>query len=152
MTLTLEEVEHIAELARLHLTEAEKARYREQLSAILDYFEQFGPWTPPTFPYLSVLRRSVLRDQPAWLDWATWRNAPDTEGSSFGAPCARMNQRVHPQPVFDLPDQNTAWTRPTLLISPHGNDPALRWRYSSRQLTLTCLERIEQVNPAFMLS
>ena len=37
MTLTLEEVEHIASLARLNLTEEEKARYREQLSAILDY-------------------------------------------------------------------------------------------------------------------
>ena len=37
MSLTLAEVEHIAELARLSLTEEEKARYREQLSAILDY-------------------------------------------------------------------------------------------------------------------
>ncbi|MBL7161419.1 MAG: Asp-tRNA(Asn)/Glu-tRNA(Gln) amidotransferase subunit GatC [Anaerolineales bacterium] len=40
MTLTLELVEHIAELARLELTEDEKSRYLQQLSAILDYFEQ----------------------------------------------------------------------------------------------------------------
>lgn len=40
MILTLEEVEHIAALARLELTQEEKARYREQLSAILDYFAQ----------------------------------------------------------------------------------------------------------------
>jgi aspartyl-tRNA(Asn)/glutamyl-tRNA(Gln) amidotransferase subunit C len=35
--LTFAEVEHIAALARLELTEAEKERYRVQLSAILDY-------------------------------------------------------------------------------------------------------------------
>lgn len=40
MTLTLELVEHIAELARLDLTEEEKDRYRQQLSAILAYFEE----------------------------------------------------------------------------------------------------------------
>jgi aspartyl-tRNA(Asn)/glutamyl-tRNA(Gln) amidotransferase subunit C len=37
MSLTLKEVEHIATLARLELTGEQKARYREQLSAILDY-------------------------------------------------------------------------------------------------------------------
>ncbi len=37
MTLTLAEVEHIAQLARLYLSEDEKKRFREQLSAILDY-------------------------------------------------------------------------------------------------------------------
>jgi aspartyl-tRNA(Asn)/glutamyl-tRNA(Gln) amidotransferase subunit C len=37
MTLTLEEVEHIAQLARLELSAAEKERYRQQLSAILEY-------------------------------------------------------------------------------------------------------------------
>jgi aspartyl-tRNA(Asn)/glutamyl-tRNA(Gln) amidotransferase subunit C len=36
MRLTLQEVEHIAELARLTLTEQEFEQYREQLSAILD--------------------------------------------------------------------------------------------------------------------
>lgn len=37
MKLSLEEVEHIAELARLQLTEDEKETYRQQLSAILEY-------------------------------------------------------------------------------------------------------------------
>ncbi len=40
MALTLELVEHIAELARLDLTEEEKTRYQEQLSAILAYFQE----------------------------------------------------------------------------------------------------------------
>jgi aspartyl-tRNA(Asn)/glutamyl-tRNA(Gln) amidotransferase subunit C len=37
MPLSLQEVEHIASLARLELTDEEKNRYREQLSAILDH-------------------------------------------------------------------------------------------------------------------
>jgi aspartyl-tRNA(Asn)/glutamyl-tRNA(Gln) amidotransferase subunit C len=40
MALTPEEVEHIAALARLELTAEEKDRFRQQLSAILDYFSQ----------------------------------------------------------------------------------------------------------------
>jgi aspartyl-tRNA(Asn)/glutamyl-tRNA(Gln) amidotransferase subunit C len=40
MPLSLQEVEHIASLARLELTSDEKNRYREQLSAILDHVAQ----------------------------------------------------------------------------------------------------------------
>ncbi len=38
MPLSLREVEHIARLARLELTDEQKALYREQLEAILDHF------------------------------------------------------------------------------------------------------------------
>jgi aspartyl-tRNA(Asn)/glutamyl-tRNA(Gln) amidotransferase subunit C len=37
MSLTLSEVEHIAELARLKLTDEEKQHFRQQLSEILEY-------------------------------------------------------------------------------------------------------------------
>ena len=37
MILTRQEVEHIADLARLELSDQELDRFREQLSAILDY-------------------------------------------------------------------------------------------------------------------
>ncbi len=40
MPLTLEEVRHIARLARLRLTAEEERRYAEQLSAILDYADR----------------------------------------------------------------------------------------------------------------
>jgi len=40
MPISREEVEHIAELAKLALTEEEKTLYAEQLSAILEYFRQ----------------------------------------------------------------------------------------------------------------
>jgi aspartyl-tRNA(Asn)/glutamyl-tRNA(Gln) amidotransferase subunit C len=67
MTLTLEEVEHIAELARLQLTAEEKALFREQLSAILDYASRLQALDtsgiPPTSSVLPP--RTVLRaDQP----------------------------------------------------------------------------------------
>ena len=39
MKLTIEQVEHIAKLARLNLTAGEKAKYAEQLSGILEYVD-----------------------------------------------------------------------------------------------------------------
>ncbi|MFA5029204.1 MAG: Asp-tRNA(Asn)/Glu-tRNA(Gln) amidotransferase subunit GatC [Patescibacteria group bacterium] len=40
MKLSQQEVEHIASLARLKLSQEEKEKYGEQLSAILDYMEK----------------------------------------------------------------------------------------------------------------
>lgn len=37
MSLTLQEIEHIAKLARLELSAEEKERFRQQLSVILEY-------------------------------------------------------------------------------------------------------------------
>ncbi len=37
MALTIKEVEHVAQLARLNLTEEEKIKFTEQLSSILNY-------------------------------------------------------------------------------------------------------------------
>ena len=42
MKLSIAEVEHIATLARLRLTEAEKEKYSEQLSGILGYMEKLS--------------------------------------------------------------------------------------------------------------
>jgi len=91
MTLTLNEVEHIAGLARLALSEAEKVRYRQQLSAILDYFAQLQELEtgdiPPTSSVLPP--RSVLRDDevhPGLERADLLRNAPDTEENQFRVP------------------------------------------------------------------
>ena len=40
MNLTNKEIEHIANLARLKLTDKEKKLYQEQLSRVLEYFDQ----------------------------------------------------------------------------------------------------------------
>jgi len=91
MTLTLDEVEHIAELARLRLTPEEKERYREQLSAILDYAARLQELDtsgiPPTASVLPP--RSVLRpDQtnPGLTLEELLRNAPETEADQFRVP------------------------------------------------------------------
>lgn len=39
MKLSIQEIEHIASLARLELTEEEKAQYAEQLSSVLSYMD-----------------------------------------------------------------------------------------------------------------
>ena len=91
MILTLEEVEHIAELARLRLTEAEKERYREQLSAILDYATRLQDLDtvgiPPTSSVLPA--RSVLRPdepRPGLSPEQLLRNAPEAKDNQFRVP------------------------------------------------------------------
>lgn len=42
MKLDKSDIEHIADLARLHLTEDETSRYAEQLSVVLEYVEMLN--------------------------------------------------------------------------------------------------------------
>ena len=66
--LTLAEVEHIAELARLELTDAEKELFRQQLSDILAYAARLQTLDTSSIPPTSSVlpARSTLRpDQPA---------------------------------------------------------------------------------------
>jgi aspartyl-tRNA(Asn)/glutamyl-tRNA(Gln) amidotransferase subunit C len=88
VSLTLAEVEHIAELARLSLSDAEKALYREQLSAILDYaavLQQVD--TSAISPTATVLPlRNVMRPdrvEPPLPVEDVLANAPDVEEGCF---------------------------------------------------------------------
>ena len=88
MSLTLAEVEHIAELARLSLSVAEQTLYREQLSAILDYAAilQQGD-TSAISPTATVLAlRNVMRldrVEPSLPAEDVLANAPDAEDDCF---------------------------------------------------------------------
>ena len=69
MQLTIQEVEHIAELAKLDLSDEEKELYREQLSSILDYAAMLQnvetgdiPVTATVLPEPSVLRQDIVED------------------------------------------------------------------------------------------
>lgn len=91
MRLSREEVEHIARLARLDLTEEEKTRYQEQLSAILEYAQNLlQVETGDIPPTASVLPpRSVLRADQAGTVFSAdelFMNAPDTEDNQFKVP------------------------------------------------------------------
>ena len=88
MKLSPAQVEHIAELARLALSDEEKARYQEQLSAILDYAERLQAVDtsaiPPTATVLPL--RNVMRaDQvlPSMSREDVLANAPQVEAESF---------------------------------------------------------------------
>lgn len=91
MTLSIAEVEHIANLARMDLTEDEKARFSQQLSAILEYIAELQALdTRDILPTSSVLPgRNVLRaDEPRpGLDLeALLSNAPQVEDDQFRVP------------------------------------------------------------------
>jgi len=88
MSLTRAEVQHIAELAKLQLTEAEEALYQEQLSDILDYIQRLNTLDteaiPPTATVLPL--RSIMRDdvsRPSLPVDEILANAPARAGDSF---------------------------------------------------------------------
>ena len=91
MTLSLEEVEHIASLARLELTDAEKERFRRQLSDILDFAARLGEVkTEDVLPTSSVLppRGRLRPDQPEkGLEREDLlENAPQVQDDQFQVP------------------------------------------------------------------
>ncbi len=91
MPLSLKEVEHIARLARLELSEEKKALYREQLSAILDYIAKLRELdtkdVPPTAS--GGLTQMTLRadePRPSLSTDALLKNAPEAEDDQFKIP------------------------------------------------------------------
>lgn len=91
MPLTLEEVKHIARLARLKLTDEELHRFQEQLSDILDYAARLQgvdtegiPPTASVLPPRSVLRADAAR--PGLDKDALFENAPRVENDQFRVP------------------------------------------------------------------
>ena len=91
MKLSKREVQHIAELARLALSDREEALYQEQLSAILQHFEQLQELDteaiPPTATVLTL--RNVMRadePSPSSLLEDILANAPAADEGCFKVP------------------------------------------------------------------
>jgi aspartyl-tRNA(Asn)/glutamyl-tRNA(Gln) amidotransferase subunit C len=91
MSLTLEQVRHIANLARLELSQEELSRYQEQLSAILAYFQQLEDLDttdiPPTASVSddeSRLRADQIQSSLDLIELL--RNAPQTAERQFRVP------------------------------------------------------------------
>ena len=91
MPLTPEEVDHVALLSRLELTEEERELFTRQLSAILDYFQQLRELdttgVPPTshaIPMQNVLREDNLKESLAQDD--VLANAPQEQQGCFQVP------------------------------------------------------------------
>jgi aspartyl-tRNA(Asn)/glutamyl-tRNA(Gln) amidotransferase subunit C len=89
--LRQEEVEHIAGLARLALSDEEVARYQEQLSTILEHFEHLQNLdtedVSPTATVLalgSVMRADEVR--PTLPQERVLENAPEARDGCFQVP------------------------------------------------------------------
>jgi len=91
MSLTLQDVEHIADLARLALSDEEKERYRQQLSAVLDYaarleeldLSAISP-TATVLPLRNVMQPDETRPPSPREDILA--NAPATQKGCFRVP------------------------------------------------------------------
>ena len=82
------EVEHIAELAKLSLTDEEKEKFGEQLSAILEYAEilqrldtEVIPPTATVLPLQNVMVADEVR--PSFSREDVLANAPQAEDGCF---------------------------------------------------------------------
>ncbi|PKO05361.1 MAG: Asp-tRNA(Asn)/Glu-tRNA(Gln) amidotransferase GatCAB subunit C [Chloroflexi bacterium HGW-Chloroflexi-3] len=96
MQLTIQEVEHIAELAKLDLSDEEKELYREQLSSILEYAAMLQnvdtgdiPPTASVLPERSVLRADVVQE-PLHPE-TVLQNAPHQKEQQFKVPIVMEN-------------------------------------------------------------
>jgi aspartyl-tRNA(Asn)/glutamyl-tRNA(Gln) amidotransferase subunit C len=89
MKLELEQVRHVAKLARLALTSDEEARFSTQLSAVLDAVESLATVNTEGVPVTTLAtmtapRPDEVRDElPVEV---ALKNAPQKEGSSFAIP------------------------------------------------------------------
>ena len=95
MKLSLVEVEHIAELARLDLTAEEKEQYRQQLSAILEHVARLQALdtegVPPTSNVLPATGRlRVDEPRPGLTVESVLANAPE-----------KMKDQFRVQPVLE---------------------------------------------------
>jgi aspartyl-tRNA(Asn)/glutamyl-tRNA(Gln) amidotransferase subunit C len=91
MALSLEEVQHIAQLARLRLTGEEERLFQGQLSDILEYAERLQsvdtdhiPATATVLDLSAPLRPDEPRPSPPREDMLA--NAADAERSQFRVP------------------------------------------------------------------
>ncbi len=89
--LTKEEVEHLAELAKVNLSEEEKEIFREQLERILEYFKKIDQLdltgvepTTHVMDVSNVFREDVRKKSLPPQD--VLANAPQKEGRYFKAP------------------------------------------------------------------
>ena len=91
MTISREDVEYVAALARLELTEPEIQEYTEQLNSILDYAAMLERLdtndvvpTAQAVPLHNVMREDQVR--PSIKHEKALRNAPDGETGFFKVP------------------------------------------------------------------
>ncbi|UUZ90397.1 Asp-tRNA(Asn)/Glu-tRNA(Gln) amidotransferase subunit GatC [Paenibacillus sp. P25] len=91
MSITVKDVEHVAGLARLELSEQEKEQFTERLNAILKYAEQLNQLNTDhvepmshAVPLVNVVREDVVKESPPVSK--VLLNAPDEEDGQIKVP------------------------------------------------------------------
>ncbi|MDF2838090.1 MAG: glutamyl-tRNA(Gln) amidotransferase, subunit [Paenibacillus sp.] len=91
MSITLKDVEHVANLARLELSDAEKSKFADQLNAILKYAEKLNELntddiepTSHVLPITNVMRDDVRKESLPIEK--VLLNAPDEEDGQIKVP------------------------------------------------------------------
>ncbi|GLI05997.1 MULTISPECIES: Asp-tRNA(Asn)/Glu-tRNA(Gln) amidotransferase subunit GatC [Paenibacillus] len=91
MSITVKDVEHVAALARLELSDREKEQFTEQLNAILKYAGQLEQLntddvepTSHAMPLVNVMREDEVR--PSLPIEKVLLNAPDEEDGQIKVP------------------------------------------------------------------
>ena len=89
--ITIKEVEHVAKLARLALTDQEKERFAEQLGKIIDHFNELKNVDPTgveplahALPLTNVMREDEVVPPPG--SKILLENAPAQENGFFRVP------------------------------------------------------------------
>ena len=91
MEITKQEVERVAKLARLAMTEAETATYSQQLNQIVAYVQKLKTFSTEGIDPTSVLleETNVFRPdepEPSLSEDQALKNAPDAEDHRFRVP------------------------------------------------------------------
>lgn len=88
MTLSIKDVEHVAKLARLELTEGDKQRFTNQLTNILGYIEKLSEIDTANVepmmhavPDENVVRQDIVIESTSHDE--IMQNAPEKEGNFF---------------------------------------------------------------------
>ncbi|MCD9026077.1 Asp-tRNA(Asn)/Glu-tRNA(Gln) amidotransferase subunit GatC [Cohnella silvisoli] len=91
MSITKKDVEHVANLARLELSDAEKEQFGDQLNAILKYADKLNELntdgiepTSHVLPLANVMRADTVK--PSWPIEKVLLNAPEEEDGQFKVP------------------------------------------------------------------
>lgn len=91
MKITTKEVEYVAKLARLELTDQEKDLFTHQLNSILEYMEKLNeldteniPPTSHVLPLKNVMREDEVK--ASQLEEEILAKAPAREGNFFSVP------------------------------------------------------------------
>jgi len=89
--ITIKDVEHVAKLARLELTEDEKEKFTKQLGDVLKYVEQMNEVDTTgvvpmahAFDVVNVMREDVVVYEQTKEE--LMKNAPDEENGFFKVP------------------------------------------------------------------